>query len=245
MAKCPNCGLETARTEDWACQWCGYPLLSGAYKRIPKTYQQLVEEKLRKLKPHISEDTEALLEPDHVILPASSALEPEEKVARDAEAVLEEETEAVLEEEAEAVLEEEAEAVLEEEAEAVLEEEDDAEAVPEPVPKPVTPVIELTVEELVLAYTSNVVAAHERFENKNLKVRGTLGRVGINDINSNYYLNLVATGGEAFWDVKCTFDRKHVPELNRLTTGQTVTVQGEYVGYVTEILMRDCTLGAF
>ncbi len=51
MQKCPNCGIETAATEDWACQWCGYPLLSGSYKRIPKTYKQLKEERLSELKP--------------------------------------------------------------------------------------------------------------------------------------------------------------------------------------------------
>jgi len=48
MPKCPNCGQETARTSDWACQWCGYPLLLKAYKSIPKTYKELKEERLRK-----------------------------------------------------------------------------------------------------------------------------------------------------------------------------------------------------
>ena len=46
MAKCPNCGREAARTEDWSCQWCGYPLLSGAYQKIAKTYRELKEERL-------------------------------------------------------------------------------------------------------------------------------------------------------------------------------------------------------
>ena len=50
MPKCPNCGLETLRTEDWACQWCGYPPLSSAYKMIPKTYKQLKQERLYEAK---------------------------------------------------------------------------------------------------------------------------------------------------------------------------------------------------
>ena len=45
MPKCPNCGLETARTEDWACQWCAYPLTSGGYKKLPMTFRQLQAEK--------------------------------------------------------------------------------------------------------------------------------------------------------------------------------------------------------
>jgi len=51
MPKCPNCGLETLRTEDWACQWCGYPLLSSAYKMIAKTYKQLKQERLDEVEP--------------------------------------------------------------------------------------------------------------------------------------------------------------------------------------------------
>jgi hypothetical protein len=45
MPKCPNCGRETHRTVDWACQWCGHPLLSGSFKKIPQTYRELQEER--------------------------------------------------------------------------------------------------------------------------------------------------------------------------------------------------------
>lgn len=45
MSRCPNCGRETARTEDWVCQWCGYPLLSGSFKRVTKTFRELQEER--------------------------------------------------------------------------------------------------------------------------------------------------------------------------------------------------------
>jgi ribosomal protein L37AE/L43A len=45
MARCPNCGRETMRTVDWCCQWCGYPLFSGTYKKIDKTYKELKDER--------------------------------------------------------------------------------------------------------------------------------------------------------------------------------------------------------
>jgi hypothetical protein len=45
MARCPNCGQPTARTSDWCCQWCGYPLFSGSFKKIDKTYKELREER--------------------------------------------------------------------------------------------------------------------------------------------------------------------------------------------------------
>jgi hypothetical protein len=47
MPACPNCGRQTLRTKDWACQWCGYPLISRAFKLIDKTFKELQEERSR------------------------------------------------------------------------------------------------------------------------------------------------------------------------------------------------------
>ena len=73
MSQCPNCGQRTARTEDWACQWCGYPLLSGSYKKIPKTYKQLKEERLGRQ----IEETGATPLPSYGTLPPTHTPEPE------------------------------------------------------------------------------------------------------------------------------------------------------------------------
>jgi hypothetical protein len=43
--KCPNCRRQTLITNDWACQWCGYPILSSGHKKINKTYKELQDEK--------------------------------------------------------------------------------------------------------------------------------------------------------------------------------------------------------
>ena len=56
MPNCPNCGQPTKRTEDWACQWCGYPLLSKSYGKIPKTYKQLTAERLYKQESLLEEE---------------------------------------------------------------------------------------------------------------------------------------------------------------------------------------------
>jgi hypothetical protein len=64
MARCPNCGRETLRTEDWACQWCGHPLLSGGYRKIPKTYKQLQEERLLEQEQMAEEEAELEEEPE-------------------------------------------------------------------------------------------------------------------------------------------------------------------------------------
>jgi len=86
MPKCPNCGLKTLKTEDWACRWCGYPLLSSAYKMIPKTYKQLKQERLYEAKPV----PESKLEP-----------EPESMLESEPEPVLESQREPIPEPERE------------------------------------------------------------------------------------------------------------------------------------------------
>ena len=66
MKRCPNCDKPTKRTEDWACQWCGYPLTSRAYKKIPKTYKQIKEEEIYGLESRVipEPEVEPVVEPE-------------------------------------------------------------------------------------------------------------------------------------------------------------------------------------
>ena len=78
MASCPNCGRKTLRTLDWACQWCGYPILSKAYKKIDKTFKELQEErsvvpKPPPFEPAAEAKTEAKPEPEPVYEPEKAA----------------------------------------------------------------------------------------------------------------------------------------------------------------------------
>jgi len=204
MSKCPNCGQETARTMDWACQWCGYPLLSKAYKKIPKTYKQLKAEKLFKQKPP---------EPEPEPMPE---LEPELMAEPEPKPTPEPEPELMAEPEPEPARGPEAEPILELE------------------PEPTSTEIEVTVGELHSAY-GDKITADAKLMDKILKVTGIVDKIVVNDMYEIYYIIQE-------WHVRCTFDKKDGPELNRLTTGQTVTVQGKYDGYRINILLRDCVL---
>jgi hypothetical protein len=64
MASCPNCGRQTLRTKDWACQWCGYPLISRAFKKIDKTFKELQEERGFAAKSAEAEQPEPEIEPE-------------------------------------------------------------------------------------------------------------------------------------------------------------------------------------
>ena len=241
MPKCPNCRQETARTEDWACQLCGYPLLSESYRKIPKTYRQLQEEKQHKT---YEQESSVREEPE----PAS---EPEPEPLSEPEPLPQPEPAPELEPEPTPELEPE----LMSEPEPVPQAEPASEPEPEPVPQlepapepepesePVPPEIEITVGELLSAYEENGEAADTKFANKILKVTGIVKRIEAKDTLDIYYITLTDVEKALLLiDVRCFFDRKHGPELNLLTSGQTVTVQGKYDGSMINIRMSNCFL---
>jgi uncharacterized Zn finger protein (UPF0148 family) len=185
MRKCPNCAQATAKTKDWACPWCGYPLLSEKYGEIPKTYKQLQEEKRRKQQSPLREHTGASNLPTNSTLASTHTPESE----RERKLIPESERALI-----------------------------------------VTPV-EVTVEELY-----SLIAM------QSFKVTGLVDKIVLNDIYDVYYVILTSAENTLELNVQCTFDKKHIPELNQLTKGQTVTVQGKYAGYIINMLMRDCIL---
>ncbi|MBI3040272.1 MAG: hypothetical protein HYY80_01220 [Chloroflexi bacterium] len=255
MAKCPNCGQETARTEDWACQWCGYPLLSRSYKQIAKTYKQLKEEELLRQRAPLGDETEpepvTELEPapEPELEPAPKP-KPERKPRAKTRATTkpkpapEAEPAAKLKPAPKPKPKPKPKPVTEAEPAAEPEATPTAVTRPEPVPgpEPVAATIELTVDELLSAYEVAGVAADARFTNKILKITGIANRVEVKDILDVYYINLTGAERHALQDVRCVFDRRYAAELNKLTTGQPVTVQGKYDGSIINISLRDCVL---
>ena len=241
MPKCPNCGLETLRTEDWACQWCGYPLLSSAYKMIPKTYKQLKQERLYEAKPipesKLEPEPESMLEsePEPVL---ESQREPIPEPEREVEPVPESKPEP----EPESILESEPEPVLESQREPIPEPEREVEPMPESKLEPELVAMELTVEELLSAYATDEVAADTKFANKLLRVTGVVAMIDVKDMLDTHYIRLTRAERNLLQSVRCMFDKKHAPVLQQLVIGQTVTVQGIYNGSIIEIRMMDCVL---
>ena len=218
MPKCPNCGQTTRRTIDWACQWCGYPLLSKSYKKIPKTYKQLKSE----LKPKPEPEPEPTLEPEPEPVPV-----PEPEPTPEPEPVPVPEPEPTPEPEPKLAPEPTPEPA--------------PVPVPAPEPEPTPSETGVTVGELYSAYRDKITA-DAKLANKSLKVTGIVDKIVVNDIHEIYYIILTSAEKKEERFVRCTFDKKYGPELNRLTAGQTVTVQGKYDGYRINILMRDCVL---
>lgn len=219
MRKCPNCGQGTARTKDWACPWCGYPLLSKSYKEIPKAYRELQEEKRLSQKMPLRGQVGASILLSYSTSPptytpeSESELMPESEITPESEPMPEGEPEPILKPESELMSEREPEPILKRERGLMV------------------PPLDLTVEEL-----------YSLFAMKSIKVTGVVDKIVLDDNYNVYYVILTTAETTENLYVQCMFHKETVPELNELANGQIVTVEGKYAGYIVNMLMRDCIL---
>jgi len=235
MKACPNCGRPTARTKDWACQWCGYPLLSGGYKALPETYAELKGQKKREEKliaePVFEVKREPIARPESAprAEPAMKVRpEPAPKPRATVKPAPEPEPEPEVEEVAEPVSEAKVEPEIKPPPEPVVEAE----------PEPGAP---LSVDYLYSRLEANKDATDAKYKNQVIKIRGMVYRTVINENLTVAYVMLTSTRSYER-QVTCAFDRKHEGNIKRLTQGDTATVQGTYDSYTATVLLRDCEL---
>ena len=273
MPKCPNCGLETQRTEDWACQWCGYPLLSSGYKKIDKTWKEIKEEREEAQQPEYKEPAQTPPPAEDLSrMTPETRPGPDKRPAPPSRVIREPppvpEMEEIVEQppvvkprivpkpapKSEPAPQPQPKAKAEPpvarpepapEISAVVEPvvRQEAEIVPAPEPEPVVETaLELTVDELLSAYMVNDVAAHERFNNRVLRVTGIVNKVTVNDIRAVYSVFLTGKEISGFRDVECRFTKQYATHISKLKAGQSVTIQGRYFGYVINIILRSSVM---
>ena len=255
-AKCPNCDSPTMRTRDWACRWCGHPLVSGSFQQMSKTYQEVKAERISELAPSETAETDGLAENAEsdtfeeeaesvADVPQSPVVDSSVEVATEIEPT--QESAPVEEPEPEPVAE--VEETLEVETEAAPEAEPEQESVPEPVVKNKSrgredseTITEVTVSELCSSYQSYGMVGHDEFKDRVFRVTGVVASIIIKDTVDQYYVALTGSEPHPLGDIDFKFERKDVPELKRLTIGQGLTIQGRYNGFVTNIILADCVI---
>ncbi len=260
MRTCPNCGRLTKRTKDWACQWCGYPLMSKSYKALETTYSEVKGEKPREGEPP---ESELELEPEPELEPIREpepVAEIKPKPVPKPEPVAEVKPRPAPRPELVAEIKPKPaprpEPVAEVEPEPAPEPEPLAEAEPEPAPEPeVEPApepqpavvvkpraneFELDVDELYSLLKADKAAMEAKYKDRTLKVSGLVYRTILNENLTIAYVILVGPKRNEELQVTCTFDKKYEGQIRRLTQGETVTVEGKYDGYTATVLMRDC-----
>jgi len=263
MAHCPNCGLSTVRTKDWACQWCGYPLVSGIFGKTSKTFSELKHERggeatstalLIESEPatepepetnqvaEIEASTEPELEPTQEPTDATAVAEPASEEEPESEPVMEQEPAPEEEPEPEPVMEQEPAPEEEHEPEPVMEQESAPEVDSEPQVEEPRPVQEVTVAELCSSYQSYGMAGHDEFKDNVFRVTGLVDSVVNKDVVGTYRVALTDNEPHPLGEIYCKFGKEDATELKRLSVGQELTVEGKYEGFVTNIVLTDCVL---
>ena len=109
-------------------------------------------------------------------------------------------------------------------------------------PEPASGAIVMTVAQLNSMYNADKAAANAKLANTILRITGVVDKVVVREHLDIQYMLLASSGGQRQWNVRCTFDEKHSSKLQKLTSGETVTVQGEYAGYERNIILKNCAL---
>ena len=271
MPACPNCGRSTMRTRDWACQWCGYPLLSRSYKKIDKTFKEIQEERYgasRSSAPEPELDTEPPQEtrPAYERPPKPPFFEPPPQPEPTPPPRPESKPPPVPPPAPAPELRPEAELPAAPEPPPELRAPEPAPLlaarpvpeplpppVPEPLPPPPQPVAPpdlnsindgslLTVDQLDALYKADRLAAHARLSGKTISVRGFVEKVFIRDHIDVRYIMLTGVNKKVVWPVRCTFNQENATAMGRLAEGQEVTVRGKYDSYGRNIIIKDCVL---
>ena len=106
----------------------------------------------------------------------------------------------------------------------------------------VAPDEDIAVVELFQAYESDADAANARFNDKTIRVTGTLSLVDVKDINQKHHIRVTGGKDDFMHSLQCMFDKECGPQLCHLEKDQTVTVQGRYNGSIIAMRMVDCSL---
>ena len=261
MARCPNCGQETKRTDDWACQWCGYPLLSGGYKKIDKSFREVKGEPVVRPEPEQRETEETPPAPRKV----ARALEPEPEPGPEPEPAAEPPPSPpprpvpppppaprTVQVPAPALV-----IPLPPPAPVpVAPPPPLPEPAPPPVVEPLTPprpnpimsvevcpdVVDVTTEEVTLAFQADKPAANSKLANRVVRVTGIIDKVFVKEHLDIQYIILTTPARLDVFNVRATFDKKLAYQLRRLAPGEKITVEGKYNGAERNIILKDCVL---
>lgn len=107
--------------------------------------------------------------------------------------------------------------------------------------QPKETVIEVSPEDLHTAYQENEVAADAQYEDKLVKITGTIGNIG-KDILDDVYITIET--GEYLQSVQCYFsDSEQINTVATLKAGDTVTLIGRCSGLsITNVIIKGCEI---
>ncbi|MDP4222800.1 MAG: hypothetical protein Q8868_05745 [Bacteroidota bacterium] len=100
----------------------------------------------------------------------------------------------------------------------------------------VKPDFKMSAEELYKAFETDEALASSKYVEKVIEVSGTIESIKPGEENS---VNVSLKTGSAMGSVICTFQK--LPSGNQLKEGQNAVIRGECSGYLTDVLLNDCS----
>ena len=101
--------------------------------------------------------------------------------------------------------------------------------------------LEATAKNLVSAYSTNEIAANNKYGGKYVKITGIVDSIG-RDITDSIYITLSDGDDFSLERVQCFFSEKYSNEIAPLTKGTEVVVYGTCDDYLVNVLVTDCVL---
>lgn len=98
----------------------------------------------------------------------------------------------------------------------------------------VKPDLEISAPELIAAFETDEVGSNERFLDKVVAVRGSVGAVEKNDKG---HFTVILRGENGLSSVRCSMDSIHQDEVATLPEGSLVTMKGACTGFTSDELL--------
>lgn len=103
-------------------------------------------------------------------------------------------------------------------------------------------VVDVTTEEVSLAFQADKALANSKLANRVLRVTGIIDKIFVKEHLDIQYLILTTPAKMDLFNVRATFDKKLAYQLRRLSSGEKITVQGKYNGAERNIILKDCVI---
>ena len=94
--------------------------------------------------------------------------------------------------------------------------------------------VEMSASELIAAFETDEAGSNERYLDKIIAVRGTVGALEKNDRG---HYTVVLRGDEGMSAVRCSMDSTHQEEIVSISEGSLITLKGACTGFTADELL--------
>ncbi|MCH1980969.1 hypothetical protein MCG98_18765 [Ruminococcus sp. OA3] len=107
--------------------------------------------------------------------------------------------------------------------------------------QPQEEIMEIDPDTLLTDYEANEVRGDELYDEKMMRISGTVGSIG-KDIMEDVYITFATAEEYSITSVQCYFsDDEQIKKVMELAEGDIVTIVGRCDGKFGNVLIRDCT----